>query len=384
MEKGGLNNRKIKNGLKKIAKNKAEENPANWATNIPFYLRLSVKEKIFFFKYLAAMTESGIPLEKSLQTIHEQSKSTTMHRVLHLMLTDVAAGEFISSSMKKIPRVFDPMLTSLVAVGENSGTLTEELKRIAEHLEKSMDLRNKVIAAMLYPILIVFGTIGVTIYMLFVLIPQLLPMFSSLNVELPITTRMIIYLSQFLRDHGVTLLIVVGITACSLPLLLRNEKIRFAFEKFCLRLPFIGSLILKIQIAQITRIIGTLLKSGLTIVEAFGITAGAMQNRVYRKALTEIAAKLQEGSSVSQFLLEHPRLFPSFTTQMISVGEQTGRLDDMCIFAANFNDREVDDMTKVMTSTMEPLLMIIMGGVVGFIAIAVITPIYQLTQGLHG
>src|SRR3989344_5056177 len=161
------------------------EDPQHWSTKLPLLSRLSTKEKIAFFKYLAVMTEAGLPLEKGLLAIHTQSRSLVMHRILHRMLTDVTSGEFLSSSLKKMSHIFDPMLTSLVEVGENSGTLTATLFRISEHLEKSHELRSKVRGALMYPLIVVVATGGITAYLLFVLLPQITPLFKTLRVEIP-------------------------------------------------------------------------------------------------------------------------------------------------------------------------------------------------------
>jgi type IV pilus assembly protein PilC len=281
-----------------------------------------------------------------------------------------------------MPHVFDKITASLVSVGENSGTLTQELARIAEHLDKARELRTKILTALLYPVILVAGTLGVTVYMLFVLIPQLLPLFESLDVDLPFATKVVIAISEVLTSHG--LLILVGSVAAvvAFVLLLRLARFRFAMERAILATPFIGDMYLKVQVAQFARIIGTLLAAGLTIVEAMAIAADSTPNLVYQAALREIAAEIQEGRSVSSYLAKHSALFPPFITQMIGVGEETGTLDDTFLFVAEFAEREVDDMTKVLATTLEPLLMIVMGGIVGFIAIAVITPIYRLTEGL--
>lgn len=362
--------------------NTKEENPKQWSTKISPFFRIGYKEKLTFFKYLAVMTQAGIPLERSLVAIHNQTKSVVMHRVLHTMLNDVASGEFLSSSLKKMPNLFDPLFTNLVTVGETSGTLTDSLFRIAEHLEKTHELQSKVRGAFLYPAIVLMGTLGTTGYMLFVLLPQLLPLFTSLNVKLPLATRIVIAASDFLIGDGWMIVLGLVIFGVGGFFAMRVERIHYRVDDFLLRIPILGTLIRKVQVALLSSILATLLKSGTTIVESFTITSNSLKNRVYRKVLATIATSIQEGETVSRYLAKRPHLFPPFITQMVSVGEETGKLEESFEFISNFSEREVDDATKTLTTVLEPLLMIFIGAVVGLVAIAIITPIYSLTQGL--
>lgn len=360
---------------------KEEQKP--WSTRVPSYFRLSGKEKITFFKYLGVMTEAGVPLEKSLIAIHNQSRSLVMHRALHIMLNDVASGEFLSTSLRKMPHIFDNLLVNLVEVGENSGTLTDSLLRISDYLEKARELKQKVRAALLYPLIVISGTFLITLYLLFVLLPQITPLFVSLNVELPWTTRFILALSNFLLSYGVFVLGGMLVFGIGFVFLLRIPSFRYAVDLVLLKLPIVGSLVAKTQITQFSRIIATLLTSGIVIVDAFKIASESVSNRVYRRSLTTIASSIQEGSSVSSYLEHESALFPPFVTQMVSVGEETGKLDESFLYIAGFSEKEVDDATKNLTTVLEPFLMILVGILVGFIAISIITPIYQLTQGIQ-
>jgi type IV pilus assembly protein PilC len=359
------------------------EQPEHWSTKIPPLSRLAGKEKVSFFKYLAVMTEAGIPLERALIAIHNDAKSKLMHRVLHVMLNDVAAGEFLAVSLKKMPQLFSRLEIGLVEVGEDSGTLAPSLARVGESLEKSAELRSKVMGALLYPIIILFATGGVAVYLLFFLLPQITPMFRSLHVQLPWATRVLIAGSGFVLGNwiilgGLFLVLVVGGY-----FLLKVRRVHYLVDRGVLFLPVLGNVIQKVQVTQFTRVVGTLVKSGITIVDAFQIGATTLSNLVYRDALTATAAAIQEGSGVAEQLGKHPRLFPPFVTQMLSVGEETGKLDDSFIFVSNFSEREVDEAIKTLTTLLEPLLMLFIGAVVGFLAVAIISPIYELTKGIQ-
>jgi type IV pilus assembly protein PilC len=359
------------------------DDPKKWSTRISPFFRLSAKDKIIFFKYLAVMTEAGIPLERALIAIHNQSNSTVLHRVLHVMLNDTASGEFLSTSLKKMPHLFDMLLTNLITVGETSGTLTSALFRISEHLEKTKELRSKIRSAFLYPSIVITGTLLTTAYMLFVLLPQLLPLFSSLNVELPWITKMVIAVSSFLLANGLWIFLTVVAVVIVFLLLTRIEKVHYAVDFLILRIPLVGVMIRKVQVTLFSRILSTLLMSGTSIVEAFTIASTSLNNRVYRKALSIIGSTIQEGESISSYLAKHSDLFSPLVTQMVSVGEETGKLDESFDFVAKFTEKELDDATKTLTTVLEPLLMVFIGALVGVVAIAIITPIYSLTQGLQ-
>ena len=358
------------------------EDPSTWSTRISPFFRLSSKEKISFFKYLAVMTQAGIPVDRSLVAIHNQTRSTVMHRVLHVMLNDVASGEFLSTSLKKMPHIFETLLVNLITVGEASGTLSDTLFRITEHLEKTKELRNKIRAAFLYPAIVITGTLGVTAYMMFVLLPQLMPLFSSLNVELPLATQIVLGTSRFLIDHG--LAVLAGLIVCSVifMLLMRIPPLRYAFDSILLHIPILGSLIRKVHITLFSNMLSTLLMSGTTVVEALEIAGSSMNNRVYRETLSRIGKSVQEGESISAYLAKESKLFSPFVTQMISVGEETGKLDESFQFVAQFSEKEVDEATKTLTTVLEPMLMIFIGALVGLVAVAIITPVYSLTRGL--
>lgn len=372
----------MKGGKKRVDVDLKEE-PGHWSTRMPLFARLSTKDKISFFKYLAVMTEAGIPLEKALIAIHNQARNVVMHRVLHILLNDVASGEFLSTSLRKMPKIFEPLHTGLVEVGESSGTLPGSLYRIAEQLEKSHDLKGKVRAAMLYPLIVILVTGAVGAYLVFFLLPQITPLFVSLNVELPFATRAVLYLSAFVLHNYIVLSALSVALAVAGTLLLRVRSVRYAADRALLLVPVLGLLIKRVQVTQFASVTGTLTKSGITIVEAFRIASSTMTNLVYKDALARISDGLQEGANIGTYLAKHRELFPPFVTQMISVGEETGKLDDSFLFIASFSEKEVDEQVKALTTVLEPLLMVVIGGVVGFIAVAIISPIYEITKGVQ-
>lgn len=212
------------------------EDPATWsATDIPRVLFLSSKEKMFLAKYLAVMLKAGIPLDKSLLAIDNQATSASLHKILHVVMTDVQSGEFLSTSLKKFPRQFDSLFVNMVTVGEESGTLSDALSRLAAHIEKVRALRAKIRGATLYPLIVVAGTLATAAYLVLVLLPQLVPLFLSLNIELPWTTRLVLGSSMFLTEQWPLVLAGLAVLAGAAAILLRVQKTRYAVDFLLLK-----------------------------------------------------------------------------------------------------------------------------------------------------
>lgn len=355
-----------------------------WSTKIWFFDRLSVKDRTVLFKHLATMIKAGVPLKAGLLAIHKQSRSKVFHRILHVIFRDLEVGENLSSSMKTMPNIFDPLVINLVAIGERTGSLADALVRISEHFEKSSRLKKKVIGALLYPFIVVIGTVGTVVYLIFVLLPQILPLFVTLNVELPWSTKFLINFSDLLRQNGLIILVLLVVLTIILFVLSRIKKAQYIFHLIIFRVPILGKLVRKTQVTRLSQMLGVLLKSGISIVEAFNIVAVSLENPVYKKAMTSIALSIQEGENIAAHLEDHYNLFSPLVTQIINIGEKTGSLDDSFFSVAEFTEEEIDDTIKILTTLLEPALMIIIGVIVGFVAISIITPIYQLTSSIGG
>lgn len=362
-----------------MAKPVEEKKP--WDIKVRYLDRLTPKERTIFFKHLATMIEAGVPLEKGLLAIHKQAQTKSFHRILHLILHDLGSGEDLSSTLKKMPHVFNELVVNLVAVGEKTGTLAEALRRIGEHFEKVAELRKKILSALVYPFIVIAGTIGTVAYLVFVLLPQITPLFASLDVELPMSTVFVLGAAEFLAKYGVMLSVGAVVLAIGF-FSMRIEKMRYAVHSVLLYIPIVSTLIKKTQVARFSQMLGVLLASGVNIVEAFKIASRALEHPVYRRSLQKIGDSIQEGENIGKYLQQHPELFSPLVTQMISVGEETARLDESFLSVAAFTEQEIDEAIKVLTTLLEPALMIVIGGIVGFVAIAVITPIYQLTSGI--
>ena len=350
----------------------------------PFYMQISTSEEINFARYLAVMLDAGIPLHEALSALEEQLTNPSLQYVLQTAIADLADGLPLNASIAKFPRLFDGFFTNALSVGEATGTLASTLRYLAIQLEKSEDIRSKIRSALLYPIIVFVGALGIGAYLAFVMLPKILPLFTQLNVKLPPTTRALLASSTWLTRYwssgiGILLLVVIVVA-----LLARISSVRFAVSALFIRLPVVGKLIQHMQTAKFSRILGTLLTSGVTIVTALNVTADSTDHPLYKKALKLIASAVERGETIADELRLHRQLFTRTTSSMVGVGERTGKLSDSLIALAEFMEREADATTRNLSTLIEPLTLMIVGLLVGFIALSIITPIYQITQGIHG
>jgi len=347
------------------------------------FMRLSLKEQILFIKRLSTLIKSGIPLLTALNMVRGQSKSRTWKIIMDSVIKDAENGQYLATSLGKFRKIFGELTINIIEIGEVSGTLAENLEYLADELKKKQVLRRKVIAASVYPIFIVLATFGIMILLTVFIFPKLLPLFKSVNFDLPWTTKALIFISNLFVFHGWVIAIAFIALVFLVLLMLQNRIIRFYYDRILISLPIVGSIAKGYNMTNITRTIGLLLRSGVNIVRAVKITANTTVNKAYRKELEELIEKLTKGELISSHMNLNPKLFPSITTQMVAVGESTGRLSETFMYLANMHEEEVDDLTKNLANIIEPMLLILMGVLVGFVAISIITPIYGITQHLN-
>jgi len=345
--------------------------------------RLSIKEQVLFAKRLSFLIRSGVPVLDSLHVLRDQALSRSTTHVLDRVVKDVANGRFLSKSLDRFRHHFGEFAINLIEVGESSGVLSQNLAYLAEELEKKEALRKKVISALVYPIFITLATLGVTSMLTVYIFPKILPIFNSLSVTLPITTRILIGVSDFMKSYGLILFAVLVVLGIGLLILHRNVKsFRMVSDRVLLRIPISGRIMQFYNMANLCRTLGLLLKSGVAVVDALETTARTTRNRVYRAHLHKASIHARKGARVSEYLKEHKFLFPIIATHMVSIGEKTGNLADTLVYLSELYETEVDAQTKNLSHAIEPILMITMGLLVGFVAISVITPIYEITQNL--
>lgn len=345
---------------------------------------VSFSEKFFFTKNLAVMLKSGIPISEVFGTLEEQAKSGTFKKILKKVKEDVSRGQSLEKGLSPYPKVFDQFYLSLIKVGERSGTLEESLIYLIDQMQKEKELRQKVQGAMLYPLIVLFATGAIGFVLAFFILPQIIDLFESLNVELPITTKILIFVARLFKDRGLVI-IPSSIGALVLFLaLLQTRLVKPRWHALVLRLPIFGKLLQHISLATLARNLGIMLKSGLTITSALETSAQIERNLVYRKDLAKIAEEVRKGKSIEEILMENKfKEFPLFMIRMVGVGERSGNLEENLGYLGSYFEEEVDAVTKNLATILEPVLLITIGGIVAFVALSIISPIYQVTGSIR-
>ena len=346
------------------------------------FLRVSLNEKVLFVKHLSIAVKSGMTLISGIQMIRTQTKSPSLKKILDTVIRDLDNGIFLSVSLEKYISVFGELFINIIRVGETSGTLTENLNYLADEIKKSDSLRKKVRGAMIYPAVVLGATFGMSGTMILFVFPKIMPIFQSLKVELPITTKIFIgFANLFINYWLISILSFIGLIILFI-LLKKITIVRYYIHLLILKLPIFGKIIRSVNVANMTRTMSLLLNSGIQIVEAITITSKTTVNLVYKKELIGAAEVVKQGDYFSKYILKKPDLFPTIMSNMISVGEETGNLSENLKYLSEYYESEVDDFIKNLSSIIEPMLLLIMGIVVGFIAISVISPIYSITETL--
>ena len=347
------------------------------------FTRLSLQDQILFAKRLSLLIKAGVPIVQCVSMLRDQSTSRGSRHVYNVIIADLQNGAFLHKSMQQFQNSFGEFAVNLVRVGEMSGSLHENLEYLAVELKKKQALRRKVVSALVYPVLIVLATFGVSGLMIVYVFPKILPIFQNLNFELPWTTKTLIFASNLLIKSGWYLLLGMAVLFVAAVILMRINRVRYAVHRLMLSVPIFGQLSQSYQMANFCRTLGVMLRCNLAITEATAITAEITNNLVYQKHYYALRDKLVGGAPMSTHLAEHKRLFPPILTQMVAVGEAAGNLSHTLLYLGQVYEDEVDDLTGNLSTVIEPALMIFLGLAVGFIAVSIITPIYGITQNIH-
>ncbi len=349
------------------------------------YSRMSTKDQTFFVKRLSFLIKAGIPVLDSLQMIKDQTKKKSYAKVLDKIIADVANGQNLSNSLAKFPSMFSEFSINIISFGESSGILSENLDYLADELKKKNALRKKVVGAFVYPIVVTVATFGITGFLMVYLFPKIMPVFQSLHMKLPVSTRIVIFLSNFIRFNSLYIFLGLALFISGFIYLMKKSLLfRYYFDKSILKIPAIGNIVRDYNLANSTRTIGLLLKGGVTVSEAIPIAEKTSSNLIYKQEFKRLTENANRGEKISVYLGSRPDLFPEILSQIVSVGERSGNLSNSLIYLSELYETQVDDFTKNLGNLIEPALMIFMGILVGFIAISIITPIYSITQNLHG
>ena len=346
--------------------------------------RFSVKEQMLFAKRMSFMVKAGVPIIESLTLIRTQTKSPKKAEVYDAIIHDVNNGQYLSTSLAKYSRLFGDFAVNLIRVGEESGILSQNLAYLADELQKKDALNKKIKGALIYPAVITVATLGITGVLTVFIFPKIMPIFSSMHIKLPLSTRMLIVISDFLRLHGFLIIFLLILATIGLVMVKnRVAKVQIFLDGLLLKIPFVGRMATSYNLANFCRTLGLLLSSGIQLTDAMTMTAQTTGNLVYKEALAVVTKSIMKGEPISRSLAALPALFPDMLAHMVSVGETTGNLSTTFTYLSELYEAEVEEQTKNLSQAIEPVLMVIMGVLVGFIAVSIITPIYAITQNLQ-
>ncbi len=344
--------------------------------------RVSSKDVAVFAQMFSVMIGSGVPLVKCLTIMQQQMENPAFQRIIGQIRTDVEGGAPFSAALAKHPQVFDDLFVNLVKAGEAGGILDKILERLAVYLEKSEELKGKVKGAMAYPVVVMSIAFLVVLALVMFVLPQFKSIFQSMNVELPAMTLLLLRISDIMQEYWMLIIPGLLIIPVSIVQFFKTKQGKRVFDTNILRLPVIGMLMRKVAVARFTRTLGTMVSSGVPILQALEVTAATAGNVVIKEAVDRTRASIREGESIAE-PLRASGVFPPMVVQMISVGEETGELDKMLLKIADFYDTEVDAAVKGLTSIIEPLVIVFMGLVIGGIVVSVFMPMLSLVNNIQ-
>lgn len=347
-----------------------------------FISRVSNDQLVLMTRNLGAMLTAGLPLSRALSVIERQSKNPKLKAVITDVRERIQKGEQFNEAIKAHPRVFDDLYVAMVRAGEEGGGLSETLKLLAVQMERSSTLKKKIKGAMVYPSIVLTIMVGIGIVMMIYVMPSITGTFKSLDVDLPATTQALIAASDFMVNNTAVALGVFFGSIVAFIYFLRTRIGKLIFHFIILYFPVIGTMVKEVNSARTARTLSSLLTSGVDVMRALEITKDVVQNVYYKPILDKARKAVEEGKPLSSVFLAHEKLYPVFVGEMLLVGEETGEVGNMMKELAVFYENEVERKTKDLSTVIEPLLMVVIGGTVGFFALAMIAPIYSISDSI--
>ena len=348
-----------------------------------FQKKVTRKDLAIFTRQFATMIDAGLPLVQCLDILGEQQEHDTFKKIILKVKEDVESGSTFADALKKHPKAFDELYVNLVAAGEVGGILDTILARLAAYIEKAMKLAKQIKGAMVYPSTILAVALVVTVVLLLYVIPIFGQMFADFGQDLPAPTVFVLGVSAFTRKYFLVILVAIVLLVVAIRWYYRQENGRRNIDRILLKAPIVGSLIQRIAVARFSRTLGTMVASGVPILESMDIVARSAGNKIIEEAIVRARTSISEGKTIAEPLSES-KVFPVMVTQMVGVGEATGALDTMLNKIADFYDDEVDAAVAAMTSLLEPMLMVFLGVVIGGLVIAMYLPIFKLAGVVGG
>lgn len=355
-----------------------------WNLNVSFSIFSRVKpiEKINFARNLGAMLEAGLALSRALTVIERQTKNPAFQKIIASLIREVDMGVTLSDAMAKYPKAFPKLFVAMVRAGEQSGTLSESLKIVASQMESAYSLDKRIKGAMMYPAVIVTAMVIIAILMFVYVVPTLLKTFTELHIKLPPATQFVLNVSNLIRNHGLWVLIVFLIVSGLLVWFSKRTLGKRLMHAFVLKVPVVGVLVQEVNTARTARTMSSLLGSGVDVVESVNITSDVVQNIYFQEALKKAAEAIKNGELMSKTFNQYSKYYPLFFIEMMNVGEETGKTGEMLLGVAKYFEEDVNQKTKDMSTIIEPVLILFIGGAVGFFAVSMIQPMYSLMDAI--
>ncbi|MCF7795470.1 type II secretion system F family protein [Patescibacteria group bacterium] len=369
-----------KNGLRIQFINEEKQNILKKEINIAFLNKVSKKEIVIFLRQLAVMFEASLPIVQSFKIIAKQTENPKFKRIINEIANKIEGGAKMSYVMSKYPEVFSDYYVNMVKSGETSGNLDEVLVYLADQEEKSYDVMSKVKGALTYPIVVFIAMIAVFIIMMVYIVPKMLGAVTEMGGELPLPTKIIIGTSNFLKDNIILLIVFLIILTIGIILLLGTKKGKKLFHLAQIKLPMIGKFFQKIYLTRFTKSFSTLLRNGVPIIQSLRVAGDIIGNEVYKEVIEETISRAEDGDPISAVFSEHEDIIPVMVTQMILVGEKTGKLDYVLEKISGFYERESSNIVDSVVELITPLIIILLGIVVAIIVSAVILPMYNMAN----
>jgi type IV pilus assembly protein PilC len=349
-----------------------------FSISIPFMSGVSLTEKLMFTRNLKVMVASGLSLPRSLQVLSLQAKNQKFKNAILNIKEEVTKGKNFSDALSGYPGIFSELFQNMIKVGEETGNMENVLNILANQLERENELKSKILSALMYPSVIICAMLGIGILMLVMVVPKLAETFDELEIELPLTTRIIIGLGTFLSEKWYLFILLLVVLSFFFLIILRNKEIKKILDKFLLKTPIISSLIKKTNSASTIRTLSSLIKAGVPIVKSLEIISNTLGNFYYRESMLVSSERVAKGEKLSDVLALYQEIYPPVVLQMVRVGEETGETASVLEKLAEFFEDEVGNATKNLVSVMEPIIMLVVGAAIGFFAISMIQPMYSM------
>lgn len=361
----------------------AEKKERNWLAIFQQFGSVPLKEKIAFIQNLDLLLRSGVAAPRAMRIIAKQTGNKKLKGIIESLAGNVEAGKSMHEAMAEHPKVFSHIFISMIEVGELSGNLEKSLEYLRIQLQRESDLKSKTKGAMIYPAVIVSAMVIIGIVLAIFVLPKLTATFKEFDTQLPLLTRIVVAVTDFMAGNAVLviggLVVIIGAGVA----FFRTSAGGRTLDGFLLHVPFISPVVKKVNMARFARILGSLMKSGIAVVEGLRVTSEAMENVYYKEVISDAGESVKLGKPVTESLAKHEKMFPFIVTQMLAIGEETGNLESILDQLAEHYEQEIDDTMKNISSIIEPILLLVIGVVVGFLALALIMPIYNIGQSIQ-